>query len=115
MKVLSILVITFILAFTSQPLLNHIVHKKQMSIDAVAHQCCGQCSGECCGDTNEKSCENNSHDCTADCTCVMDGVVVFTHAISPEIHLFETILEKIASNYTSYRFALPASIWHPPQ
>ena len=107
MKTLSIIVISFILAFTSQPLLSHVVHKQQMSKDAAAL--------ECCGDKSEETCDDTSHDCSEDCTCVMDGVVVFTHSISPEIFLFETILEKVGTSYTSYRFSLPPTIWHPPQ
>jgi hypothetical protein len=115
MKALSIIVISFILAFTTQPLMSHIVHVQEVNSDIASHQCCGHCAGECCGDSSEESCEDTSHDCSEECTCVMDGVVVFTQSFSPEIFLFETILEKIGSTYTSYHFILPATIWHPPQ
>ncbi len=103
------------MAYTSQPLMNHIVHKQQMSSESAAHECCGHCKGGCCGDSNEDACDDASHNCSEECTCVMDGVVVFTHSISPQIFLFETILEKTGTTYTSYHFSLPPTIWHPPQ
>ena len=119
MKTLSIILVSFILAFSAQPLLSHIAQKQNMTSDVVTHECCGQCSGDCCGDTSEEPCDDSSdsanNDCTDNCSCAIDGMLVFTQAISPEILLFETIFEKIRSSYTSYQFTLPSTIWHPPQ
>ena len=70
---------------------------------------------DCCGEQSKGACDTSAHDCSQDCTCLMDGMVVFTQAPSPQILLFETILEKIETGYRSYQFSLPPTIWHPPQ
>lgn len=114
MKFLSLILVFVIAFFTAKPLLSNLIHHEIIEKEVV-HECCGHCSGACCGDKNEGACDTSTHDCSQDCTCVMDGIVVFTQAPSPQIELFETISVQIETRYIEYQFSLPVTIWHPPQ
>ena len=115
MKIFSFILVLFVVALTSKPLVNNVLQFHKISITDTEQSCCSDCSGDCCNNNSEDTCNDSDHECSSDCTCIPNGVVVFTQSVSPEIQLFETILEKIESAYTSYQFTLNRPIWHPPE